>query len=273
MRSSYRMKQVTLPSLRARRFKGPRTVMALVLREMDTTYGKSPGGYVWAILEPVGAIALFTIVIALGLRLKAPSIGNNFMLFYATGFLPYTIFMKSYLKLSKSLNFSKQLLKYPRVTYIDAIMGRLIVNSLTMLIVFYIIMGGIHLAFNIDTFLDVPAIILALTMALSLGLGVGCLNCFLMTAFPIWESVWNMFSRPLILLSTVIYSFEEVPWQYQDVIWYNPLIHVIGLLRRGFYPTYEATYVSELYVFSIALITLAAGILLLFRWNKYLMTR
>lgn len=31
-----------------------RTVMAMVLREMTATYGRTPGGYIWAIIEPVG---------------------------------------------------------------------------------------------------------------------------------------------------------------------------------------------------------------------------
>ena len=259
--------------LPAKRFKGPRTVLALVLREMDSTYGKSPGGYIWAILEPIGAITLFTLVIALGLRLRSPSIGNNFMLFYATGFLPYTMFMKTNMKVAKSIHFSRQLLKYPRVTFIDAIIGRLIVNSLTMLIVFYVLMTGIHLAFNIDAILDVSAIVVSILLAIFLGLGLGCMNCFLMTIYPVYESIWVMFTRPLLLLSTVIYIFEEVPWRYQDVVWYNPLIHIIGLMRRGFYPSYDAAYVSELYVFSIGLITLAIGMVLLYRWNKFILNR
>ena len=34
--------------MRARRFRSARAVVALMLREMATTYGRSPGGYVWA---------------------------------------------------------------------------------------------------------------------------------------------------------------------------------------------------------------------------------
>ncbi len=248
-------------------------MLALILREMETTYGRSPGGYLWAILEPIGAITLFTLVIALGLKLRSPSIGSNFMLFYATGLLPYTLFIQTNIRIARSLRFSRQLLRYPRVTFVDAIIGRFIVYLITHLMVFYILMTGIHIGFGLPVHLDVKAIAIALTMAATLGLGVGCLNCFLMSFFPIWENIWKIMMRPLLLLSTVIYIFEEVPWQFQDLLWYNPLVQIIGLMRRGFYPSYDASYVSVVYVFAVALAPMALGLVLLHRWNRVLMNR
>lgn len=265
--------EISKPRARiATRFRTPRSISALLLREMETTYGRSPGGYIWAILEPVGAITLFTLVIAVGLRLRSPSIGNNFMLFYATGFLPYMFFIQTNIKTARAIRYSNQLLRYPSVTYADAILARFILNLLTFLIVFYLLMTGIHIGFDLDVYLDVPSILLAIAMTAVLGLGLGCFNCFLMTFFPIWENFWVVFTRPLFLLSTVIYSFEEVPWRYQDLMWYNPLIHVIGLMRRGFYPSYDATYVSPTYVFGLGLVFMAFGFLLLSRWHRYLLS-
>ena len=44
---------------RGRSFASLRCVIALMLREMATTYGRSPGGYLWVMLEPIAGIALF----------------------------------------------------------------------------------------------------------------------------------------------------------------------------------------------------------------------
>ena len=41
------------------RFRMVRTVIALMLREMSTTYGRTPGGYVWALMQPLGSIIVF----------------------------------------------------------------------------------------------------------------------------------------------------------------------------------------------------------------------
>ena len=58
--------------------------MALIIREMATTYGTSPGGYLWALLEPVAGIALLTFVFTLAL--DTPPLGQNFAFFYASGY-------------------------------------------------------------------------------------------------------------------------------------------------------------------------------------------
>ena len=51
-----RMSDIDLPpqpQLRPPRVQTFRTISALIMREMQTTYGRSPGGYLWAVLEPV----------------------------------------------------------------------------------------------------------------------------------------------------------------------------------------------------------------------------
>lgn len=253
------------------RFKTLRTVMALMLREMTTTYGRSPGGYIWAILEPVAALALLTFVFSLVLR--TPSIGTSFALFYATGYLPFTLFQTLSSKVSKATSFSKSLLAYPRVTYIDAILARFVLNLLTHLLIFYLMMTGIALFLDVRSILDVPSILLSLAMASLLGLGIGVLNCFLMLAFPVWEQFWSILMRPIFLISGIFFTYEDVPAGVRDYMWYNPLMQIIGEMRSGFFPTYAAAYVSVPYIMAIALISLSAGLLLLKRHHRELLTR
>ena len=44
-----------------------RTIGALVMREMSSTYGKSTGGYLWVILEPIAGIVLLTVIFSIAL--------------------------------------------------------------------------------------------------------------------------------------------------------------------------------------------------------------
>ena len=53
-------------------------------------------------------------------------------------------------------------------------------------------------------------------------------------------------------MSGMFYTFESLPPQAQAMLWCNPLIHVVGLMRVGFYAGYEPIYVSPLYVLGIA---------------------
>jgi capsular polysaccharide transport system permease protein len=257
------------PPQRRRSFGTLRTVTALMLREMATTYGRSPGGYVWAILEPVGAIAILTV--AFSLLLRSPSLGTNFALFYATGYLPFALYSTLGAKIAQSIRFSRPLLAYPSVTYMDAILARLLLNLLTQITVFYIVVTGLHLFYELRTIIDLPAVLLSLSMAAALGLGLGVINCFLMSILPVWENIWQIVNRPLFLFSAIIYIYEDLPDIAQQYLWYNPLIHMTGVMRSGFYPTYDATYVSVVYVFGIALVLTTLGLILLGRYHRHIL--
>ncbi|MCR8726848.1 ABC transporter permease [Frigidibacter sp. ROC022] len=246
--------------------RSPRVIMALVFREMSTTYGQSSLGYLWALLEPLAGILLLTLVFSLAFR--SPSIGTSFPLFYASGLLPYLAYQQISQKISQALRFSRPLLFYPRVTFIDALLARLILNALTQVMIFVLVLAGILIAYRIDVILNIPAIALSLAMSFSLAFGVGVLNCYLFWQIPIWRSVWKVVNRPMFVLSCVLFIFDDVPQPYQDWLWWNPLVHVVGMMRSGIYATYDSSYVSPLYVFLVALATAAFGLLQLHRWHR-----
>jgi capsular polysaccharide transport system permease protein len=241
-----------------------------MLREMATTYGRSPGGYLWAVLDPVAAVALLSAVFSLAF--SAPPIGSNFPLFYATGYIPFMMFNDIANKLAASTRFSLPLLAYPSVTFIDALIARFLLNALTHMMVAYLVFMGIIVFFAPgDIVLDLPSIVAGILLAALLGLGVGTLNCYLMTEFSVWERSWQILTRPLFMVSGIFFIYDAIPEAGQDYIWFNPLIHIVGMMRRGFYPTYEGNYVSPLYVTAVGLSTLVPGLALLYLRHRRLM--
>lgn len=243
-----------------------RTIMALVLREMVTSYGRSPGGYIWSVLEPVAGIALLTVIFSAGFR--SPALGTSFPLFYATGMLPFLMYTDVSGKVALSILFSKPLLAYPAVTYLDAILARFLVNMLTQLLVAYLVLFGIMLIFDTQTVPDYPTIILSFTLAATLALGIGTLNCYLFIRFPLWQRAWSILMRPMFIISGIFFLFESIPEIYRDILWYNPLVHIIGMMRRGFYADYDGTYISVTYVVGIAMMCMMIGLLLLHRSHR-----
>ncbi|MEB8388262.1 ABC transporter permease [Rhodobacteraceae bacterium KMM 6894] len=262
------MSKSELDALRARKFRSARTIGALILREMTTTYGRTPGGYLWALLEPIGAVAMITLVLGTGLRLRSPSLGTSFVLFYATGMLTYLMYHRVQVKVAKSLTFSRPLLFYPGVTYVDTIIARFFLNGLTQCMAFGLVIAGILTIFDTRAVLDVPPILTAMAMSLSLALGIGSFNAFLMPRFPLWESVWSILTAPLFLISGIFYTYEDLPDLGQTILWYNPIIHAVAVMRRGFYPSYDATWASPLYVFALSMICLFLGIVFLGRYHR-----
>lgn len=248
-----------------------RTISALILREMVTTYGRSPGGYLWAVLEPVAAIALLSYVFSLALR--SPSLGDNFPIFYATAYLPYMIFQDISAKCARAIRFSRPLLNFAAVTVLDVIFARLILNTLTHLLVMCVLMGGLFWYFNPPTTIDPVAILISIGMALALGLGAGTMNAFLFNMFPAWENIWSVLTRPLFILSGIIFILEDVPTSFQAILAINPVIHATAKSREGYYSIYDAPWVYEGYPFAVGIILFFLGLMLLDRYHDDLLER
>lgn len=248
------------------RFATFRAIGALMLREITTTYGRSPGGYVWAILEPAAGITLLTLVFSIGFR--SPPLGTSFALFYAAGILPLMMYTDISTKLAQTIQFSRALLTYPRVTFLDALIARLILNVLTQLMVHFIVLAFILLALKPTTTLDFSLIGQAYVLTILLGTGIGTLNSFLTLAYPVWHAAWAILNRPLFLISCVFFIFEAVPQPYSDFLWFNPLVHIAGLMRDGYYPFYQPTYVSVTYPLFVSAVTCMTGLFLLNRYHR-----
>jgi capsular polysaccharide transport system permease protein len=228
--------------------------------------GDLRGGYLWALLEPIAALALLTILFSLLFR--SPPLGSSFALFYATGYLPFMLYSEVGVKVGQSIRYSKPLLAYPPVTYIDAMISRFVLNCLTHLVVFILLISGIILLNGLPVNLNIPAIAQSFGMAMALAFGIGALNCYLSSTFPIWERTWGIANRPLFLISGVFFVVDDIGSSFRPFLLYNPLVHVTAEMRAGFFPTYDAPFVSPVYVYAISIACCFFGILLLNRYHK-----
>ncbi|MDT1060365.1 ABC transporter permease [Paracoccus sp. CPCC 101403] len=249
----------------------PRILTALILREMTTTYGRSAGGYAWAILDPVLGIVLLSVIFSM--FLAKPGLGSNFPLFYATGFLPFAMFSDLTNKVASSIRYSRPFLAYPSVTFIDAILARIILNTLTHMTVITIVIGGIFVLYRMPIVVNLAEFFEGMLMIVAISVGVGTLNCYLLTTFPVWERVWQIITRPLFLASGVFFLYDKMPYEAQHILWFNPILHCIAQLRRGVYPVYDAEFVSPFYVFGISIVLLLFGLLLLERNHRDMLER
>ena len=249
-----------------RSFASLRAITALVLREVQTSNGRASGGYFWAIAEPAGGIVLLTLIFSI--TFAQPPIGTSFAMFYATGMVPFLGYMDIANKVASSVRYSMALLSYPAVTFMDALLGRIAFNAVTQVMVATVIFTTIMLTSETRTDPQMDLIVIGLAMMILTGSAIGVMNCFLFEAVSWWQPLWGIFMKPFFLLSCIFFMFDDVPQPYQDWLWWNPLIHVIGQMRRAFYPQYAGDYVSYTYVFGLGLGLFALGLALLVRYHR-----
>ena len=253
------------------RFRTFRTVAALMLREMATTYGRSPGGYIWAILEPAGALALMVAIFSLGFR--HPPLGTNFAYFYAGGLLPLMMFQDLSGKLGASIQFSKALLEYPRVSFADALVARFVVSAMTMIMVHTVVLSIIIHFSETNSMVDPVKLLLAYSMVVVLGVGIGVFNAFMFVVAPLWRTVWSIITRPLLIVSGIFYLVDSLPKFYRDILWHNPMIHITGSMRDAYFPYYHPQYVTPLYVYVFGAVPGVIGLMLLKRFHREILDR
>lgn len=253
----------------ARRYPALRTIAALVLREMSTRFGRKPGGYLWALLGPLGII----IMLAFGFALLArtPALGTSFLLFKATGLLVYQIFRSTSRLVGVSLTYSKSLLVYPGVTWIDAVIARFLLNTMVSVVVMVIILLGIVIYEDISLILDWGMIVSGVVLTAMLAFGFGVLNAYLSERFEVYDNLYAIATAPLMLASGVLFLYDDLPLMAQDILWYNPLIHTVGMMRAGFYSVYQPQYLSPTLVVFSALVPMVLGLLLLRRYHRELL--
>jgi capsular polysaccharide transport system permease protein len=245
-----------------------RVLAALVIREMITRYGRSWGGYIWAVLEPIGIIVILSL--AFSQIVRVPAIGSSFVLFYATGYVPFHFFLETALNTGLSVSVNKALLQLPMVTALDVLLSRFLLSLLTLILVACVIFGGMLLVIDDQVALAFDHLLSAAAAAVMLGLGVGAVNAVAFEFFPPWRQIWGIVSRPLFLISGIFFTFDELPRTIREILWWNPLIHVVGEARKGFYPTYDGDYVLILFPLLLGAVLFAVGAALLIRHRSRL---
>jgi capsular polysaccharide transport system permease protein len=238
-----------------------RVFFALLMREMTTRYGKSAGGYIWAVMEPLGAVILLSLVFSAFAR--NPPLGEHIPMFFATGYMVFHVYTDISAVVSSSVSVNKSLMSFPRVSLVDAVMARFTLQALTTFAVGFIILSVFMVVFPDQIRIDLAPILSAFALAALVGLGVGTMNCVLFAYSTVWQRVFNIVNRPLFLISGIFYLYEDMPMQLQAWLWWNPLVHITALMRSGFYPIYEAAFVSPVYVAVFGAVPLALGLLLL----------
>ncbi|WEX75082.1 ABC transporter permease [Sinorhizobium numidicum] len=238
-----------------------RVTAALIVREMSTRYGSKPGGYLWAIFDPVAHVAMMTLIFQAFARM--PALGLSFPLFFASGYLPFTFYQRMSSFMAGTMKANKTLLSYPVVSPFDAIISRFVLQLMTDALVTALILMMILAMSGATASMNTAGMIEAAGAAAVLGLGVGTINIVMFARFPLYEQIFGIINRPLFMVSGVFFLPENLPNPFRDYILYNPLVHIIMWFRQSVYPEYRADGLDKGYVIEFALVCFVLGLLLL----------
>jgi len=237
-----------------------RVVVALVIREMQSRFGTKPGGYAWAIVDPLAHVATMTIIFSAFAR--TPAIGKDFGLFFASGYLPFTFYQGMSTFIAGAIRANKNLFSYPVISPFDAMVARYILQFVTSVAVTIVVMllctteGGSLSQLNLGMAIE------AAISASLIGMGIGMINVSLFEKFPLYENIFGIINRPMFMVSGVFMLPDSMPGPIHQTLMWNPLVHVVMWFRQAIYPEYMAYGIDKLYVLKCVCLVLATGLCL-----------
>jgi capsular polysaccharide transport system permease protein len=234
------------------------------MREISTRYGRSPGGYVWAFIEPAAYIFIMSSLReAIG---GLPPMGDSYILFFATGYLAFMLYSGMSQYLASSISANRNLMSYPTVAPIDAVVGRFLLQALTSAVVSSVIISLSYLTSRHSVPIDWGLVAEATVLAWLLALGIALLNIVLFVKLPIYEKLFAVVSRPLLLLSGVFLIPSDLPHPMSDLLLDNPVTHVVIMFREGFYGEALASGLDAWYLGTCSFVIFFLGLFAFTMW-------
>jgi capsular polysaccharide transport system permease protein len=221
-------------------------VGALIRREILTRFGRSRLGYLWAILQPVIMVGImYAVFTVAGRRLPAGVFPIGFLL---TGFVPFRFFAETRERVVNSIKGNLQLLYFRQVTLYSVIVARTVLEFLTNLIVFALLVGVAYLFGEPLNIRDPLEILWGIVLMTLLGLEFGLVVTVLSKILPAMENLSASISRVLFLISGLWFYANELPDRIRDWLLLNPIFDILEIIREGYFASYTAEYASLNYV-------------------------
>jgi capsular polysaccharide transport system permease protein len=231
-------------------------VFALILRETQTRYGRHPGGYLWAIVEPVFFIScLLFISNALG---RSSHTGITAMHF-ASGVLTFMLFRQTVQQSLAAVSGNRGLLMHPIVTPLDIILARVLLEAATNLLVTCIVAVGIFVIWGLGPPASPLGLLGIIALSSSLGLAFGLLFGAAAGVWPIVERILSPVMRVMFYISGVFFVPSALPSNVRDALLWNPVLHVTEAARVAWLEMPPETYGTLAYPVAVCAGTLLVG--------------
>jgi capsular polysaccharide transport system permease protein len=235
-----------------------RVVHALLLRELQTRFGRNQFGFLWLFLEPLLlAAAIATLKWALDLGHTIP--GVPIFIFALVSYLPYFTFRAIVSRAPGTLRSNMTLLYHSQIRLLDIVIARHLLEMAAVITVMTAIAFGI--AFFADMLPNnVPALMGGLLLLFLLANGLGLMAAAAAAVSEIAERLIHPLIYMTLPISGVLLPLAVMDPGIRAFLLWNPLVSINEMVREGFFGDLIPTYFSVPYVLLCVGITNLLGL-------------
>lgn len=203
----------------------------LVWRDIKVRYKQTAFGVLWAVIQPLLAMVIFSIVF--GKWIKLPTGGVPYPVFTYVALLPWQLFSFALSSVSLSLINEQNLVKkvyFPRIIIPVSSLVSALIDFLIAFVVLIALMAYYRIYPTTKIILLPLLLLLALMCALGIGLWLSALSIKyrdVRYVLPFLTQIW-LYATP------VVYSSSIVPDQFRFIYGINPMVIVVEGFRWVF---------------------------------------
>ena len=206
----------------------------LVWRDIKVLYAQTILGFLWAILQPLIQIIIFTIIF--GKVAKVSSDGIPYVLFSSVAIIPWTYMSQAMVNSSQSLVGGQGMLGkvyFPRLIFpLTPILAKLVDFGISILIIL-IIAAYYHVLPTWNLLLFPVFVVLMIIISASVGFWLSAMAI----RFRDVKHAMPFAIRMLMYTAPVVYSASSIPEKYRIIYSLNPIVAVIEGFRACFLGT------------------------------------
>jgi lipopolysaccharide transport system permease protein len=217
-------------------------IFFLVWRDIKVMYAQTILGFLWAILQPVIQIIIFTIVF--GKVAKVPTEGIPYILFSSVAIIPWTYMSQAMTLSSQSLVQGQHMLGkiyFPRLIFpVTPVLAKLVDFSISMLIIL-----GVCFYYQVLPTWNLLFFPLFVILMISISIGAGMWLSAMAIRFRDVKFAMPFAIQMLMYTAPVVYSASSIPDTYRLLYSLNPIVGVI----EGFRACLLGTTMPWAYIF------------------------
>lgn len=217
-------------------------IHALFFRELKTRFGINKYlGYFWVIGEPMMIVLIITSIVTIIREFHHQIMpdGISIFMFLAVGIIPFFMFRSIISQLLNGISSNLTLFAYKPVRPIHVFIARALLEFCIYFTIFICVMflAGwfLHLDVLPKHILEVAfSFCLLIAFGFAMGMNFAIAGHF---AEPI-KMMLNYLNIVLYWTSLVVFPIWIVPKPILDILYYNPLLHIMELLKYNFFDNY-----------------------------------
>lgn len=233
-------------------------ILALMFKDFRSRASSGRLGLLWIILDPITKILFMSLIWWLSGRTEIA--GINVALFIAVAIIPFTIVSRSLTGTAAAITANQAYYNYPQVKPIDALIARFILDTVILILGSMLIFFGMSWFFNLHINLhNILPIISILLVTMALGFGIALFNGTYGCIYDGYSKFVSFFSRPLIFVSAIFYTPNDLPAQARYYLSWNPIAQLVEYLRYYALGVRLFPEASITYPITVAVIALFLG--------------